>query len=71
MPFNREPEYTFRETDLSRTTQTQVGAVIVFRPGVDVKTAQELLNSLAMFTEGRPEVRRFNPDHGMPVWYVP
>jgi len=53
--------------------QTQYGAVIVFPKHMTEDQVQDILSSL--YNEGDIErvnaVRKFDPNYGGPVWYVP
>lgn len=51
----------------------QTGAVLIFRRGITVEDARELLERFAeeLKLDGEPVVRAFNPTYGSPVFYVP
>ncbi len=49
----------------------QMGAVLVFKPGVPLIDARAALETLQNLLEVRPCIKSFNPEHGGPVWYIP
>jgi hypothetical protein len=51
--------------------QHQVGAVLVFKPGISEAEANKALEALKSLLEVRPNVRTFNPEFGHPVFYIP
>lgn len=48
----------------------QLGAVVVFKPGVNRALAEAMLATLRGFIEP-VTVHEFDPDEGGPVWYIP
>lgn len=48
-----------------------VGAVLVFKRGVDIDTVKLMLAHYFSNELESEVVREFNPDYGSPVWYVP
>lgn len=49
----------------------QLGTVLVFRPGVTQKEAEEALKKLREVLQYEPNLHSFNPEWGGPVWYIP
>ena len=49
----------------------QVGAVLIFKTGVDEHEATAALEKLADVLQYEPRVNTFNPRWGGPVWYIP
>lgn len=49
----------------------QVGAVLVFKPGVTLEAATQALKDLKALLEYPPTVQSFDPEYGSPVFYVP
>ncbi len=51
--------------------QEQLGAVLIFKPGLDRADAEKALEALRELLDYVPSVREFNPQWGSPVWYIP
>lgn len=49
----------------------QVGAVLIFKEGVDKAEAQRALTKLYDVLKYEPNVHTFDPKWGGPVWYIP
>lgn len=60
-----------REENARAEREGQLGAVVVFRPGVTREQVAAAWQLLANIIEGEPQVAAFNPEHGHPVFYVP
>lgn len=50
---------------------SQLGSVLIFKPGVEIGDVKERLQQLADILEYVPRVNEFDPAWGSPVWYVP
>jgi len=49
----------------------QLGAVLVFKPGVSADKAKQALKDMGALLEYQPGVNQFDPAWGGPVWYIP
>jgi len=66
--FDVEP---YRRKPARDTSKDQAGTVLVFKPGVTKRQAEEALRKIESLLESKPYVNTFDPEWGGPVWYIP
>jgi hypothetical protein len=71
-----QPEYEYQYIPTNKPAPAKrIGAVLVFRDGVDIERVQKYLDKLAeqdiIDKNASSKAVEYDPSWGSPVWYVP